>query len=284
MNYGFKIGVALPLAQWSYTERIRNALEQRLLSYGCEMLFFCADNEEQKQAEQIEAMAAEGCGAIIVWPVSSGVVSALKTAKDSGIWVALLGEKTEDMSCVDFYAGVNWHAIGEKQAEFIRDSLNLDSCETPHKVKIYGGIAGNANHMEILNGAMSVLEPYMGGTLEETEPVYTDRIDFEAGKELVDSYGWGEGVSAILGLIDVVPSGIIEGLCREGCDAGNIPIVTGAGDDKETLVNIRDGLQSMTVPFGYETLAEKAVDAAVMFLNGEEPENGTVTDVANDSA
>lgn len=88
-------------------------------------------------------------------------------------------------------------------------------------------------------------------------PVYTDRIDFEAGKELVDSYGWGEGVSAILGLIDVVPSGIIEGLCREGCDAGNIPIVTGAGDDKETLVNIRDGLQSMTVPFGYETLAGK---------------------------
>lgn len=182
------------------------------------------------------------------------------------------------MSCVDFYAGVDWRAIGEKQAEFIRDSLNLDSCETPHKVKIYGGIAGNANHIEILNGAMSVLEPYMGGTLEETEPVYTDRIDFEAGKELVDSYGWGEGVSAILGLIDVVPSGIIEGLCREGCDAGNIPIVTGAGDDKETLVNIRDGLQSMTVPFGYETLAEKAVDAAVMFLNGEEPENGTVTD------
>ena len=278
MDYGFKIGVTLPLAQWSYTERIRNALEQRLLSYGCEMLFFCADNEEQKQAEQIEAMAAEGCGAIIVWPVSSGVVSALNTAKDSGILVALLGEKTEDMSCVDFYAGVDWRAIGEKQAEFIRDSLNLDSCETPHKVKIYGGIAGNANHIEILNGAMSVLEPYMGGTLEETEPVYTDRIDFEAGKELVDSYGWGEGVSAILGLIDVVPSGIIEGLCREGCDAGNIPIVTGAGDDKETLVNIRDGLQSMTVPFGYETLAEKAVDAAVMLLNGEEPENGTVTD------
>ena len=60
MDYGFKIGVTLPLAQWSYTERIRNALEQRLLSYGCEMLFFCADNEEQKQAEQIEAMAAEG--------------------------------------------------------------------------------------------------------------------------------------------------------------------------------------------------------------------------------
>ncbi len=48
MDYGFKIGVTLPLAQWSYTERIRNALEQRLLSYGCEMLFFCADNEEQK--------------------------------------------------------------------------------------------------------------------------------------------------------------------------------------------------------------------------------------------
>ena len=35
MDYGFKIGVTLPLAQWSYTERIRNALDVPIsVSYG----------------------------------------------------------------------------------------------------------------------------------------------------------------------------------------------------------------------------------------------------------
>ncbi len=56
--------------------------------------------------------------------------------------------------------------------------------------------------------------------------------------------------------------------------------MTGAGDDTENaFANVRYGLQSMTVPYGYELLAAEAANAVVMLLNGETPEgNTTISD------
>lgn len=259
-------------------ERIKSSLENALLSAGCDMLFFCADGEVQKQADQISQMISESCNAIVVWPVGDGVAQVLSQAKDNDIGVLLFLEKISDCSSADFFVGVDYRALGALQAEYIRDELDLDNAAgLNRKVAICGGILGNVKCLEALEGAMEVLQQYIDScAIEQTEPAYVSQISRDAGRELAVARGWGQELSAVLGLTEGVPAGVVAALCEKGCDAGNIPIVTGAGDDMETLANVRYGLQSMTVPCGYELLAAEAASAVAMLLNGEAPEGNTV--------
>ncbi|MGN0782063.1 MAG: substrate-binding domain-containing protein, partial [Christensenellales bacterium] len=274
----FKIGVTFPSMLMKDAERIKSSLENALLSAGCDMLFFCADGEVQKQADQISQMISESCNAIVVWPVGDGVAQALSQAKDNDIGVLLFLDKISDCSSADFFVGIDYRALGALQAEYIRDELDLDNAAgLNRKVAICGGILGNVKCLEALEGAMELLQQYIDScAIEQTEPAYVSQISPDAGRELAISRGWGQELSAVLGLTEGVPAGVVAALCEKGCDAGNIPIVTGAGDDMETLANVRYGLQSMTVPCGYELLAAEAASAVAMLLNGEAPEGNTV--------
>lgn len=274
----FKIGVAFPSMLIKDAERIKSSLENALLSAGCDMLFFCADGDVQNQADQISQMIFESCNAIVVWPVGDEIAQALAQAKDNDIGVLLFLDTISDCSSADFFVGVDYRALGALQAEFIRDKLDLDNAAgLNRKVAICGGILGNVKCREALEGAMEVLQQYIDScAIEQTEPAYVTQISPDAGRELAVSRGWGQELAAVLGLTEGVPAGVVAALCEKGCDAGNIPIVTGVGDDTETLANVRYGLQSMTVPYGYELLAEETANAVVMLLNGETPESNTV--------
>lgn len=99
----FKIGVTFPSMLMKDAERIKSSLENALLSAGCDMLFFCADGEVQKQADQISQMISESCNAIVVWPVGDGVAQVLSQAKDNDIGVLLFLGKNKRLLVGGFF-------------------------------------------------------------------------------------------------------------------------------------------------------------------------------------
>jgi putative multiple sugar transport system substrate-binding protein len=86
------------------------------------------------------------------------LVLALATAKEKNIPVIAYGRLIVDTDAVSYYVTFDDFLVGVKQGEYIEEALDLKNAVGPFNIEPISGYEGDI----FFNGAMSVLNPYIG--------------------------------------------------------------------------------------------------------------------------
>ena len=283
-----KIGISFPtqsLPQWNNDGK---RLKEKLEAAGYEVdLQFGADSEIPIQIEQTKAMISNGCTVLVVADVTQGLSEVLKGAKEKEIPVISYDRRIMDSDAVSYHVAFDYKKIGATQGQYIVDRLDLENQDGPFYIELFAGAPDNNDALSFWNGAIEVLRPYIdngklvvrSGETEfqecATENGATENAQMRM-ENLISARGYGPNrkrLDAVLCPNDSIASGITNSLdWVGGYTADNFPIVTGQDCDLESVKNIRDGFQSMSVFNDTNDLVERTVKMVISLVNGEEPE------------
>jgi D-xylose transport system substrate-binding protein len=135
---------------------MKKAIEEQAAKDGVEIVWVSADNNEQKQLNDVQNLVSQKVNAMILHAVNTGaaanLVSQAKSAKIPVIAMDRLPENTKDVA---LYVTADSKKVGQTQAEFIAKQLNGKG-----KVIILEGEAGNGVARDITAGNKEVLSKY----------------------------------------------------------------------------------------------------------------------------
>ena len=276
-----KVGVSMPtkdLQRWNQDGDLMKKLLQDA-GYAVELEY--ASNSTTTQAQQINNMIESGCKVIIVAAIeSSSLNQVLNTAKSSGITIIAYDRLILESTSVDYYVTFDAYVTGTLQAQYIVNSLKLDTAAGPFNIEITSGDMADANGEFFYRGAMDVLQPYIDSgklvvqsgqtTLKDTstDAWSTDRAQGRA-ENIIGTYYLQDGlqIDAWLCLNDSTALGVEKAL--ETVYKGKYPIVTGQDCNIENVKNIINGKQSMSVFKDTRTLVEQTVKMTTQILEGQ---------------
>lgn len=276
------VGVSMPTQDLERWNRDGESIKEGLEKAGYSAVLLWAENDAEKQAADIYEMIENGCEALIVAPVTSGALArALASAKEKGIYVLAYDRMLTDTADVDAFTTFDSFRIGEMQAQYIEERLDLPNAERAFTMEIFTGSPDDANARLLYDGAFSVLSEYMraggisipsGESDFDTCAIYD--WDAQSARVRMDNllaayYADGAWPDIVLCPNDSLAAGAAESLIAAGCPADAFPVITGQDCDSKNVRNILAGYQAMSVFKDTRELAAKAVEIADSFLRGE---------------
>lgn len=278
-----KIGVAMPtkdLQRWNQDgENMKEQLEDA--GYTVELQY--GSNDVATQVSQIETMISNGCEVLVIAAIDgSSLGDPLSKAKEEGIPVIAYDRLLMNSDAVSYYATFDNYLVGQKQAEYIRDTLDLDNADGPFNLEIFTGDPADNNINFLYSGSMDVLDPYIDeGKLvipsgqRAKEEVATEKWDTAVAQSrmeaiLASNYSDGTTLHAVLCSNDSTALGATNAL--EASYTGDWPIITGQDCDVANVKNIIAGKQAMSVFKDTRTLAEQTVKMVDAIVQGGEAE------------
>lgn len=247
-----KIGVCLPNDREAFWTACAQELENALSSGGHSLELYYAQDDADKQAQQLKEAAAAGCRSILFAPVDAQS-GALCEAVDS------LAEQT--VKIISFYdllfnaqglaAYVTYDLIGAgKQAatQMIAD-LGLAGKPSATVELITTPMADGFSADNWYNGAMSVLRPYItSGQLVIRSGQNNSSSSFAADEDaasvryqtLFEQYG---APDAVLCTSDIAAQGVMDAVAalRERGTETPLPVLTGYGSLERVNREIENG-------------------------------------------
>ena len=283
-----KIGISFQTGSLPRWKNDGNTLKEKLEAAGYEVeLQFGGDSDMTVQLHQIETMISNGCAVLIIADVTQGLSGVLQSAKEKEIPVISYERQLMNSNAVSYYVAFDYKKIGAAQGQYIADRLDLENQDGPFYIELFAGAPDNNDALSFWNGAIEVLRPYIdngklvvrSGETEfqecATENGATENAQMRM-ENLISARGYGPNrkrLDAVLCPNDSIASGITNSLdWVGGYTADNFPIVTGQDCDLESVKNIRDGFQSMSVFNDTNDLVERTVKMVISIVNGEEPE------------
>ena len=291
---GQKVGVSMPtqsLQRWNQDGANMKA-ELEAAGYVVD-LQYAGDNDIPTQVSQLENMISGGCEVLVVAAIDgSALTEVLKGAKEKNIPVVSYDRLIMNSDAITYYATFDNTKVGEFQANYIKDKLDLDNAEGPFNIELFTGAPDDNNVNFFFGGAMSILQPYIdsgklvvkSGQTELAQcatPNWNTEESQKRMENLISSNGYGpEGtkLDAVLSSNDSVANGITNALVSAGYTQDNFPVLTGQDCDKPSVKNMIAGTQSMSVFKDTRTLAAQVVKMVNSIVKGEEVEiNDTTT-------
>lgn len=292
-NSDVLIGISMPEKTLQRWVDDGNNMVEKFEELGYETDIQYAENDVDKQVEQIENMIVKGADILVVAAIDgTALTNVLAQAEDQGAKIIAYDRLIMGTPVVDYYATFDNFKVGELQASYIVDTLNLESEAGPFNIEVFAGSPDDNNANFFWDGAMSILQPYIDeGKLviqsgqTEFQQAAIMKWDGNAAKTrmeniLSEAYGTGETVDAVLAPNDGLARGIIQALKGVGYGSGDqpLPVITGQDAELASMKAIIAEEQSMTVFKDTRDLAAVAVDMAEALLNDKEAEvNDTET-------
>jgi len=229
----------------------------------CEVDYKNADQDENKQADQVDDAISSGVDVIVLDPVNGEAAAALvATAQDSDIPVIAYDRFIEG---ADYYMSFDNNRVGQMQAEAL-----VEATGDTGDVLMLNGDPDDPNAGQFKEGAHSVIDgsglSVIGEydnpdwSAENAEQYTTDQLDKIDPASLAGVYAANDGQAG----------GVIAALTGAGLDPTDLPPVTGQDADIAAIQRIVAGEQFMTVYKPIPVEAEKAAEVAVDIANGEE--------------
>jgi len=287
-----KVGVSMPtqdLQRWVQDgENMKKELEEN----GYEVMLTYAANNVATQVADIENMITNGCNVLVVASIDGGALGdVLAKAKENGILVIAYDRLLMGTDAVDYYATFDNYKVGEIQADFIIQKLELDADDgKTYRMEVFAGSPDDNNALFFYNGAMDALKPYIeagklvvpsGETEFQTCAILgwgTDDAQARMDNLLAKAYTDKTFPDLVLSPNDSLAMGIANSLEAAGCPLESFPVITGQDCDKANMKNIIAGKQSMSVFKDTRTLAAKVVEMVNAYLLEDEvPINDTET-------
>ena len=277
---GGKVGVSMPTKDLQRWNQDGANMEEQLKAAGYEVDLQYAANDVQQQLSQVENMISGGCNVLVIAAIEgSSLGEALDMAKEAGIPVIAYDRLLMDSDAVSYYATFDNYKVGQVQAQYVIDQLDLENADGPFNIEFTAGDPGDNNAGFFFNGAMDLLKPYIdegklnvvsGQTKFEdvATPTWgTDVAQKRAENILSTYYADGTELDVWLCSNDSTALGVENALAANY--TGKYPIITGQDCDIENTKNMIAGKQSMSVFKDTRTLAAQVVKMTGQILSGQ---------------
>ena len=280
------IGITLPTQELARCLKDQEYLTQYLNERGYDVDVQFAKGDAATQVAQMENMITNGVVGIICSPWDgSALTSAVEAAHNAGIPVIAYDALILNTPYIEYYAAHDLRGIGALQAQYIVDTLKLDSSDEAHTLELFAGDYADANAPLFFEGAMNVLTPYIeSGKLVvksgQTEFNVVATAEWDGAKAqsrmdaILSTYYLDEPIEAVLCQNDDLAAGVISA-CKSagyGTEAMPLPITTGQDCTISAVKSILAGEQSMTVFKDIKQLAYNGAYFIDCLVQGQTPE------------
>ncbi|SEA33553.1 putative multiple sugar transport system substrate-binding protein [Thalassobacillus cyri] len=287
------IGVAMPTKSSQRWVDDGNNMVKKLEELGYKTDLQYAEDDVDKQIEQIENMIVKGAEVLVVASIDgTALTNVLEKAAAQDIEVVAYDRLIMESENVSYYATFDNFQVGVLQAQYIEEALNLKEEEGPYNIELFSGSPDDNNAYFFWDGAMSILQPYIDSgklVVQSGQTTFeqgaTMRWDGNLAKSRMENilskaYSDGETVDAVLSPYDGISRGVIQALKGVGYGSGDLelPVITGQDAESASVKSIIAGEQTQTVFKDTRDLAEVTVNMVEAISNGEEAEvNDTET-------
>lgn len=283
---GFSVGIAMPtqsMQRWLDDGRhMKEGFEK--LGYDVDLQY--AEDDIPTQIAQLENMITQGVDALVIATVDGeSLTNIADSAAENGIPIVAYDRLIIGTDAVDYYATFDNFEVGQIQARYIEEKLDLKNEEGPFNIEIFAGSPDDTPAQFFYKGAMEILQPYIDdGTLvvqsgqTDFQQIAILRWDSAEAQARMDNlmtahYGDKE-LDAVLSPNDSIALGIVASLESLGFGSGDLPypIITGQDAEKAAMNSVLAGKLTMSVFKDTRKLAQTGVDIVDAILNGKEPE------------
>ena len=275
---------------WKYVGELCAQL-LREANYDVE-LHYCADVTEQ--INQVKEAIEKNPSAIVIGAQDTGALGeVLSFAKEKSIPVIAYDRLIMHTDAISYYASFENNSVGEFQARYVEEKLNLKSGAGPFTIEFIGGDSADTNAPMFFHGAFNYLKPYIDSGQLVVSSGQTDfRTVSTAGwkKEnaqarmteiLRTHYAGGKSLNVVIAANDDLAEAFIQAAQSVGY-SGAPTLLTGQDAGANGVANIKSGKQAMTVYKDPEVLCGKIVRMVKAVVEGSQPAINDETNIRND--
>lgn len=275
---------------WKYIGELCAQL-MREANYEVE-LHHCTTPENQ--VEQLREAIEKNPAAIVIGAQDTGNLGdTLALAKEKGIPVIAYDRLIMHTDAISYYASFENTSVGEFQARYVEEKLNLKSGAGPFTIEFIGGDSTDSNAPLFFNGAFNYLKPYIdkgqlvvsSGQTDfgsvSTEGWKAENAQRRMTEILQKYYADGKSLNVVIAANDDLAEGLIKAEQAVGY-SGTPTILTGQDAGANGVANIKAGRQSMTIYKDPAILCSKIVRMVKAVTEGSQPAINDVTNIKND--
>jgi len=229
----------------------------------CTVDYYNADQDEQKQDEQVDSAIGKGADVIVLDPVDGDTAGAMvQSAQQAGAPVIAYDRFIEG---ADYYMSFDNETVGQKQAEALVEQTGGEG-----DILMLNGSPSDPNAGQFKAGALSVLDDSGLTVLEEYDnPDWSPENAQRWTTDQLAKYD-ADQIAGVYAANDGQAGGVISALTGAGVARNALPPVTGQDAELAAVQRIVAGEQSMTIYKPIKIEAETAAEVAVALATGEE--------------
>jgi D-xylose transport system substrate-binding protein len=238
----------------------------------CEVSYFNADQDEAKQAQQVDTAISEGASVIVLDPVNgAGAGGMVESAQAEDIPVIAYDRFIAE---ADYYMSFDNKTVGMMQGEALVEAMGDEG-----SILMLNGAPSDPNAAQFKDGAHSVIDASNIEILEEYDnPDWSPENAQQFVTDQLASYDPSE-IQGVYAANDGQAGGVIAALTGAGVDPSELPPVTGQDAELAAIQRIIAGEQEMTIYKPIPIEAETAAEVAVKLANGEDVSGTTDTGI-----
>jgi D-xylose transport system substrate-binding protein len=238
----------------------------------CEVSYFNADQDEAKQAQQVDTAISEGASVIVLDPVNgAGAGGMVESAQAEDIPVIAYDRFIAE---ADYYMSFDNKTVGMMQGEALVEAMGDEG-----SILMLNGAPSDPNAAQFKDGAHSVIDASNVEILEEYDnPDWSPENAQQFVTDQLASYDPSE-IQGVYAANDGQAGGVIAALTGAGVDPSELPPVTGQDAELAAIQRIIAGEQEMTIYKPIPIEAETAAEVAVKLANGEDVSGTTDTGI-----
>lgn len=268
-----KIGLVTKTDSNPYFVALRDAAKAEADRSGAELIALAGkfDGDNDGQVAAIENLVQQGAKTILVTPNNStGILGAIKKARDRGVLVIALDTETDPQDAVDATIATDNTEAGRLQGQYVKAALNGQ----PARSILLDGTPGSTVSEQRHNGFVEGV-----GGPEVLGVEATNGEQNKAQQATENLLQRATTVNSIYTLNEPAARGAYVALQAKGL-AGKV--VIGSIDGScQGVTDVKDGKIAVTVMQFPKRMAEQGVQAGVEFAkSGKKPSGFVKTDVA----
>jgi D-xylose transport system substrate-binding protein len=263
---GVTIALLLPESQTTRYETFDKPLFEAHVAElcdDCEVSYYNADQDEAKQAQQVDTAINEGAAVIVLDPVNGAGAGGMVTAAQEAEIPVIAYDRF--IAEADYYMSFDNETVGMMQGEALVEAMGDKG-----GILMLHGAPSDPNAAQFKEGALSVIEDsnleILGQfdnpdwTPEEAQGYVTDQLSNFDASEIDGVYAANDGQAG----------GVVAALTGGGVPEDELPPITGQDAELAAIQRIIAGQQAVTIYKPIPIEAETAAEVAVKLANGDE--------------
>ncbi len=234
------------------------------LCSDCTVDYYNADQDESKQAQQVDTAVSKGADVIVLDPVNgAGAGGMVESAQQSGAKVVAYDRF---IGKADYYLSFDNASVGKLQGEALAKAMGNKG-----GILMLNGAPSDPNAAQFKKGAHEALDGSGVKILAEYDN--PDWSPDNAQKWTSDQLAKFDAsqINGVYAANDGQAGGVVAALTGAGVKADALPPITGQDAELAAIQRIVAGQQAMTIYKPIKIEAEKAAELAVALVNGEKP-------------
>lgn len=256
-----KVGLVTKTDSNPFFVKLREAAQAEADKEGAELIALAGefDGDNEGQVAAIENLVGQGVSGILITPnSSSGILTAIKNARDAGVVVIALDTATDPADAVDATYATDNLAAGVSQGKWVRAALGDEAAQLIMLDGTPGGTVDTFRHDGFLEGfGIAEDSPEVVG-MEDTNGDAT-----KAQTAMENLLQRAPGVNALYTINEPAAAGAFEAIKAAGLED---QVMIGSIDGSCTgVANVEAGIIGATVMQFPAKMAEQGVAAVVDF-------------------